>query len=225
MVTAYDIEKGEPYFFKSWKACGYFLHDQQRKADFDFKLSDVARATSAAPTYYPPANIKNESGQEFWLVDGGVFANNPSVCIAASAISVYPGLDREKILVVSIGTGIPQNNSIVSSVKQGGTIEWGMKIIDLLFSGASSVQHYQMSQIFKQKDNYYLFQVPLDHKHTKMDDTSPENIAYLSQQVEKAITGDWRHQYETLLEILKTPLEPWDHMKEFAKGGGDNDPG
>jgi len=26
-----------------------------------------------------------------------------------------------------------------------------------------------------------------------------------------------------LLEILRTPREPWDHMKEFAKGGGDND--
>jgi len=38
-------------------------------------LFNVARATSAAPTYFPPREIGNDL-----YIDGGVFCNNPSLC-------------------------------------------------------------------------------------------------------------------------------------------------
>lgn len=45
----------------------------------DFYMRDVARATSAAPIFFPSAEIKNVSlNKDYSLIDGGVGQNNPS---------------------------------------------------------------------------------------------------------------------------------------------------
>lgn len=42
-------------------------------------MRDVGRATSAAPTYFPSAEIKNiDATVKLSLIDGGVGLNNPS---------------------------------------------------------------------------------------------------------------------------------------------------
>ena len=43
-----------PLFFRSWQARGV-LPGGKAADRYDFKLADIARATSAAPTYFPPA--------------------------------------------------------------------------------------------------------------------------------------------------------------------------
>src|SRR5215210_2814838 len=76
IVPAYDTALPGPYFFKSSKA-------RETPESDDFPLSIVARATSAAPTYFEPV----ESGERS-LVDGGVFATNPAMCALAEALNV-----------------------------------------------------------------------------------------------------------------------------------------
>ena len=46
VVTAYDIERRRPFFFRSARA--------RADARYDFPLRMVARSTSAAPTYFEP---------------------------------------------------------------------------------------------------------------------------------------------------------------------------
>ena len=44
----------------------------------DFYMRDVGRATSAAPIYFPSAEIKNiEANVKYSLIDGGIGLNNP----------------------------------------------------------------------------------------------------------------------------------------------------
>jgi uncharacterized protein len=92
-----------PYFFKSWKAKGTTLDLGDKPAELDFRLSDIARATSAAPTYFPPALVQNRAGQSFGMIDGGVFANNPAMCALVSAYKVFP--HAKGFMLVSLGTG------------------------------------------------------------------------------------------------------------------------
>jgi uncharacterized protein len=66
IVPAYDAAQPGPYFFKTTKA-------RESPGD-DFPLSVVARATSAAPTYFEPSAIDGRA-----LVDGGIFAVNPAM--------------------------------------------------------------------------------------------------------------------------------------------------
>jgi predicted acylesterase/phospholipase RssA len=103
-VTAYDTEKREGYEFKSWIACGDSRHD--------FKVWEAARATSAAPTYFPPAKMKSRSGPVTRsFIDGGVYANNPGVHAYRIARDFVEdaGKDRrgDRIFLVSLGTGSP----------------------------------------------------------------------------------------------------------------------
>src|ERR1051325_2796857 len=50
MVTSFDIELRDAFFFRSYRA-------QKNKEKFDYLMRDVARATSAAPTYFEPELI------------------------------------------------------------------------------------------------------------------------------------------------------------------------
>ena len=95
LVTAYDACAKKPFYFKSSDA---------RRFDYEnYEMWQVARATSAAPTYFPPHplgydmpltsapkvkfyDIDQDQNSEkiletdsLNLLDGGVFANNPSM--------------------------------------------------------------------------------------------------------------------------------------------------
>jgi len=223
MVTAYDISRGKPYFFKSWKALGYKLHKNEKVEDYDFKLADVARSTSAAPVYFPPVNVSNTAGKEFWFVDGGIFANNPSVSAISSVLAIYKDIPLENITVVSIGTGIKKSShaSIVEDVRAGGLAEWATKMVDLLMDGAALAQEYQMKKI-TQGDNYFRFQVELDFSRG-LDDTSHENISLLTHSFSEAINGIWKQDYEKLLKILEKPRTEWQVMRDNFPDDGTGD--
>jgi patatin-like phospholipase/acyl hydrolase len=77
LITSYEITDRRAVFFTS--------ADARKDKIYNFYVRDVARATSAAPTYFPPAHIQSLNGQLFALIDGGVFANNPAMCAYAEA--------------------------------------------------------------------------------------------------------------------------------------------
>jgi predicted acylesterase/phospholipase RssA len=65
-------------------------------------MLDVALATSAAPTYFPPAEVKHGSSSSRYL-DGGVGANMPVLIAVLHAVH-YLGVLPSQIDVLSIGT-------------------------------------------------------------------------------------------------------------------------
>jgi patatin-like phospholipase/acyl hydrolase len=70
LITSYDLESRDSWFLARHKA--------RTDADSDFAMRDVARATSAAPTYFRPKRLSSKPATA--MVDGGVFANNPTMC-------------------------------------------------------------------------------------------------------------------------------------------------
>ena len=92
LITAYDIRRRRAHFFRQHRGR-------------DFLLKDVARATSAAPTYFEVAKIKSLSRprHEYPLIDGGVFANNPALCAYAEARTFNH--TAEAMFLLSLGTG------------------------------------------------------------------------------------------------------------------------
>src|SRR3954454_16582755 len=82
MITSYAIElppeqsysesfhaTRAPFFFKSWKTRGFDLDAGETKEDWDFELKQIARATSAAPTYFEPAQITNKKSRTYAMID------------------------------------------------------------------------------------------------------------------------------------------------------------
>jgi predicted acylesterase/phospholipase RssA len=178
VIPSYDIEQRECYFFKSRKA-------KAAPAD-DFLLWQVARATSAAPTYFPPCRISREGPTpDLSLVDGGVFANNPTLCGFAEARRIYP--EATDFLVVSLGTGEMIRKIPYAQAKDWGLLGWAPHILNLVFDGMLDTVDYQMTWLLppKQPKPYYRFQTELTIASDDMDDAGAENINDLKAEAQK----------------------------------------
>jgi patatin-like phospholipase/acyl hydrolase len=139
----------------------------------------AARATSAAPTYFEPANV-TVGDQQRVLVDGGVFVNNPAVSTYAEAERHCPD---ETIRVVSIGTGSATEPIGYDEAQEWGKLGWAVETIDIVFDGVSDAADYQLRHVLG--DRFERFQVPLGAASDAMDDASPENLEALLQDAER----------------------------------------
>ena len=113
LVSSYDLQSQLPFFFKSHKI---YLSD-----DYNWWVRDIARATSAAPTYFAPFHLARGK-QDYALVDGGVYVNNPAMAAYAEARALYP--EAARIVVVSVGTGDRQDRIKYSDAKDCGLVGW-----------------------------------------------------------------------------------------------------
>ena len=169
-----------PYFFKSWKAHGADLDPGETAQQHDFALRSIARATSAAPTYFPPALIANARGEQYGMIDGGVFANNPSLCALASAYKLWPA--AENFIVVSLGTGSLERPIPYNDAKNWGLVHWARPILNILMDGNADTTCYQLDQVLG--DSHYRFDISLGENpkqdpnavNEDFDDASPDNI-------------------------------------------------
>lgn len=116
-------------------------------SDSDAKslAADVALYTSAAPTYFPVAD---------GYIDGGVFANNPSLVAIAQAISQSNAPSERaqinEIVLLSVGTGVS-----LSYIK-GNNLDWGYAqwikpLLNILADGVAGISDYQARQILGER--------------------------------------------------------------------------
>ena len=173
MVTSYDIEARRPMFFKSWLA--------KRDPASDFPMKAVARATSAAPTYFPPARVDTVGPTGFYaLIDGGVFANNPGVCAYAEARILNRG--RNDFLLLSLGTGGQTRTIPYDKAKDWGVAEWAQPILSVVLDGVSTAADYQLRELLPPRDGtqrFFRFQTQLSMGSDDLDDASRTNIHVL----------------------------------------------
>jgi uncharacterized protein len=179
LVTSYDLEQRKPKFFKSWRVSTDPDHQ-------DYPMKVVARATSAAPTYFEPVRVeRGDKKPAFGLVDGGVFANNPGMCAYAEVRRIAP---RSRIQLVSLGTGQLTHPIHYEDAKNWGLVEWVRPVIDVVFDGVSDTVDYQLTQVLDD-GAYHRFQSPLDKASDALDDASPHNIELLEEQGRKLIAS------------------------------------
>ncbi len=182
IITSYDTERRIPFFFKSRNARG--------RPDYDFPMKDVARATSAAPTYFEPHKLEASSPRDYYsLIDGGVYANNPAMCGYVEARATYP--EDSDFLVVSLGTGERTLPLRYQDVRGWGLARWAQPILNVVFDGVSSTVDYQLRHLLASAGGghrrYWRFQTKLDEHTDAMDDARPENVRALKLLAEAMI--------------------------------------
>jgi patatin-like phospholipase/acyl hydrolase len=103
VIPAVDLTRGQTIVFKT-------PHMPDLFRDRHYRVVDVLMATTAAPTYFPHAVIKEGSA----YVDGGLWANNPSMVAIAEVLRIREKANRddvdqpiaqESIHLLSVGTG------------------------------------------------------------------------------------------------------------------------
>ena len=100
-VTSEKLRKH--FRFRSYES----LHDVHN----DCLIWEACRATSAAPTFFPPMVIGNPPTA---YVDGGLGYNNPIRPLMEEARRVWP--ERQFGCILSIGTGIPEYKDVGKTI-------------------------------------------------------------------------------------------------------------
>jgi patatin-like phospholipase/acyl hydrolase len=188
LVTSYDLEHRQPFFFKSQRAKDVPEHD--------WLMRDAARATSAAPTYFEPERLVAD-GVEFALCDGGVFANNPAMCAYAEVRREHP---QAHVRVVSLGTGQLTRSIHWKDAKDWGLVAWARPLIDVVFDGVSDATEYELAQLLPEAD-YTRFQVELIGASDSLDNANEHNLEGLQRLARTLI-----NQRASDLERLATEL-------------------
>lgn len=119
VIPSYDAVGACVHVFKT-------AHDARVRKDHTRRAAEVARATSAAPTYLPL--FPSSWGQKF--LDGGVWANCPSTVAVLEATAVLR-VPLDRIDLLSIGTTTPAF-SVDREAARGGLTHYKLKVVDLL---------------------------------------------------------------------------------------------
>lgn len=179
LIPAYDIRRREGKFFTQI--------DASRSEADDFLVSDVCRATSAAPTYFEPALIKSLGKISYPLVDGGVFANNPALCAYAEARNLPGKPKAADMAILSLGTGTAEKAYYYKDAKGWGKAGWAIPIIDIMMGGVSETVDYQLRMIYDavgKKNQYLRLQVDMRRSPgsaNEMDNATVENLNLLRE--------------------------------------------
>lgn len=190
LISSYDLQGQLPFFFKS--------HRIAADPTYNWRLTEIARATSAAPTFFPPLHL-SRGEKDYALVDGGVFVNNPSMAAYAEARSLYP--DAGWVVVVSVGTGDRQDQITYASAKEWGLLGWAKQIVPVLMDSVSEAVDYELRAL--PGCTYYRLQVPhLQDASADMDDVTPENLVNL-----QSVAIDYISSASDVLTKICTELE------------------
>jgi hypothetical protein len=150
-IPSYNVTEARPFVFK-------FDHKEgDLNRDNKAYYVDVALATSAAPTYFPMAEISNYDNKQF--IDGGVWGNNPTLVGYLEALQYFVGVgkpfQRLKILSVSSlsltggkPTGLKRNRSF---------LDWRDDLFETSITGQSYFADFFMNRISLLND------IPVDY--------------------------------------------------------------
>lgn len=217
LLTSYDIDNRLPVFFTNDPRKEEKHSRSYRKVCNGFTLKQAAMATSAAPTYFEPYRLPISThtthNGAYVLVDGGIFANNPTALAIIEMICTYridaeskglshTGLPIDQILVVSLGTGALTRSYRYEQAKNWGILGWIQPLINITLDGTSEVVALQLEHLLS-STQLYRFQGFLDkgRGNDELDCADDKNIAEL-EVLAQAILKEQQEEIEQLCQVL-----------------------
>ena len=215
LILAYDAMYRNTTFFTNYHKGKKWFDEQP--------LWKICVSSASAPTFFPACELvhtaKDEKIEEVWHfphVDGGVTANNPTLCAISHAIEL--GHKLEDIQVLSIGTGQNKKPLDFKTVEGWGLIQWGLRIADVFMEGQAEVQskvclsllggmqsqrylrlQFDLNESLGEPRNY-LAQAPIQPNHQRLN-------KWLNKQVTEAMDDARSDTVATLLEATESYLE------------------
>ncbi len=172
LFTAYDIVSRRAFFFRQ--------HQARRQAHCDFRIRDLIRASTAAPVLFPVAQVRSRVNRVYHLIDGGMFAYNPGLCVYAEVRRLHPEIHARHMAVLSLGTGLENVPYPYRQARRWGAIRWMRPMHYISSSGMSEAVDFQLQQLFltcENKNQYLRVNAVLDEKQpAHLDDAGPESL-------------------------------------------------
>ncbi len=135
-IPSFSVSDGRPYIFKRDHSEGKLMRDNSTR------YLDIALATSAAPTYLPVATIENHSNRQF--IDGGIYANNPSLVGIIEALRYFVGdgkqFARLELLSIETPESVPGARRMKNTRRS--VLDWNSGLIKAFFDGQTGMTNY-----------------------------------------------------------------------------------
>ena len=222
-IPAFNASSGDTVVFKT-------SHHEDYIRDYQIPAYQVALATSAAPTYFSPFEVSYEKRKSSDkvnmknMIDGGIFANNPTLIALSEAIAL--GNTFEEIRILSIGTGsstivYPKQKKAYSS----GARSWinplsGVPIVEMMMQSQAAITenimkilsqgvHHDKNDLF----HYVRFQAKFDtNEKVSLDSTSSNKIDLMNRKATDLFNKCDKSEIIPFLMDKVTPYTPFHHL-------------
>lgn len=197
-VPAYEIEESRRIWFS-------------RGGNGDLFMKDIVRGATAVPTYLPPVAVAvqprvAEKGYVA-LVDGALFANNPSQEALDAGESLLPKEDQS-LLLLSIGTGKGLTEHSFEKAWSWGTLGWVDALLEIAFSDPAVERQMRRTMAIR-GGSYFRLQLDLGKNPAPLDASTPEALRYLETATEKYLNDPGNElEIQRLIAELRLPRSP-----------------
>jgi patatin-like phospholipase/acyl hydrolase len=162
VIPTYNIGEDDIYLFKT-------AHDKRLRRDYKAQIWKIAMATCAAPTFFPVCmNVDNHR-----LIDGGVWANNPTLVGIVEAVSMFKK-PLTSIRVLNIGTTSDVKQR-PSKLDRGGFWQWASSAVDVVMR-SQSIGIYTQSLHLLGSDNLIRINPDVPEDMFKIDKLSLKEL-------------------------------------------------
>lgn len=167
-IPSYDFTHGTYALFR-------FDHKEGNLSRHN-KLSyvDVALSTSAAPTYFPLAQIEGEDNTQY--LDGGVWANNPSLVGFTEAIRYFVGDGKayDSMQMLSVSSLNINKGNAPTIKRERSFLIWADELFDLSLIGQSKFCDTFLNSIIHNTN------FPLEYVRIPSAEISSQQIPFIS---------------------------------------------
>jgi len=180
VVTSYDLANGEPVTLSSRSEFGGLS---------DVTMVAAARATSAAPMFFAP-QIVVDGERERFLVDGGLYANNPAV-LGYLLGGQAAACDELPLALVSLGTGTRGARAAVPGaervqMRDASTV--ARAVLEAVSTGSGNLGDLLLARLADgERFRYWRLQTTVGSCSFTMDDSSPDNVACLYDRARELV--------------------------------------
>lgn len=143
-IPSFNTTRSQPRVFKT-------DHNPSLSRDADLLMWQVALATAAAPTYFPIATCAESQGNAHYI-DGGIWANNPSLVGLTEACSCFAGSNKpfNSIRILSVGTVSPAPGRVAIDRYADSVLGFGGELLEAVMESQQ-----------RATDNFIKFLVPV----------------------------------------------------------------
>lgn len=172
LIPSYNITTQNKVLFKSHKA--------KENNNYNYKLKDVIRTSTSAPSYFDCYSINNE-----YYVDGGLVVNNPSLIMLIEVMKINKKLNLQynKFNLMSFSSGSKYEKITLTDIN-GGVLRSVDDIVDIVLVEQAKLTDYLLIELYEMLDKIFNIKLgqytrcisEIHHSNGKIDDASDNNI-------------------------------------------------
>ncbi len=181
-VTSYELENSYPRIWKDDHAIDLVPAGEE-------PAWKVALATSAAPVFFPGAQVSEGDSH----VDGGLFANNPAL-IGLTEAAQYFRQPLGQIRILSVGAGERAERIPYEKAKRMGVWYWRTAAIEHMLIAQARISH-EIARRLLGPEQYMRVNVPLERPYPLDDYDAAKNLIEPGAQAARVLYPELKKRF------------------------------